>query len=254
MTLSVAGAPLVALLLASIRVVAWLALVPPFASRGVPAMAKVVLALGLSLAVAPGLAEQPLPVTTPDLVLAIVAQALIGAGMGFVTMLLLSVVAAAGTLVDLFGGFALASAWDPLAMNLNSVFGRFHQMIAVALLLVSGGHLLVIGGLLSTFEHLPLTGMPALGGWADVMTTAFSMFFTVSVQIALPMVAVLFIADLGLALLTKVAPQLNALTVMFPAKVGLTLMLLGLSFPVIPDALERVVGLANEAMAVMAGL
>ena len=51
------------------------------------------------------------------------------------------------------------------------------------------------------------------------------MFFLTAVQIALPMIVVLFIADLGLALLTKVAPQMNALNVMFPAKIGLTLLL-----------------------------
>jgi len=83
--------------------------------------------------------------------------------------------------------------------------------------------------------------------------TAMGMFFTTAVQIALPMIAVLFIADLGLALLTKVAPQLNAINVMFPAKIGLTLLLLGLSFPVLPGAMDRLVELANEGMAAIAG-
>lgn len=253
MVLSVDGAALTALLLASVRVVAWLAVVPPFSTRGIPAMAKVVLALGLSLTMAPMLAEQSLPSTTPELVLATGAQALIGLGMGYVTMLLFSAVGAAGALIDLFGGFALAAAWDPLGMNMNTVFGRFHQMLATVLLLATGGHLLVIGGLLSTFKYLPLTGLPDLSGWDGVLVTAFSMFFTVAVQMALPMIAVLFVADLALALLTKVAPQLNALNVMFPAKVGLTLLLLGMSFPMLPGAVENLVELANEAMATMAG-
>ncbi len=253
MVLSVDGAALSALLLASVRVVAWLAVVPPFASRGIPAMAKVVLALGLSLAMAPTLATQDLPSTTPGLLLATASQALIGLAMGFVTMLLFSAIAAAGALIDLFGGFALATAWDPMAMNMNTVFGRFHQILATALLVVSGGHLLVIGGLLSTFRYLPLTGFPEVTGWTGVIVTAFSMFFTVAVQMALPMIAVLFVADLALALLTKVAPQLNALNVMFPAKVGLTLLLLGLSFPMLPGAVDRLVDLAVEAMATMAG-
>lgn len=253
MVLSVDGAALTALLLASVRVVAWLAVVPPFSTRGIPAMAKVVLALGLSLTMAPMLAEQSLPSTTPELVLATGAQALIGLGMGYVTMLLFSAVGAAGALIDLFGGFALAAAWDPLGMNMNTVFGRFHQMLATVLLLATGGHLLVIGGLLSTFKYLPLTGLPDLSGWDGVLVTAFSMFFTVAVQMALPMIAVLFVADLALALLTKVAPQLNALNVMFPAKVGLTLLLLGMSFPMLPEAVENLVELANEAMATMAG-
>lgn len=253
MVLSVDGAALTALLLASVRVVAWLAVVPPFSTRGIPAMAKVVLALGLSLTMAPMLAEQSLPSTTPELVLATGAQALIGLGMGYVTMLLFSAVGAAGALIDLFGGFALAAAWDPLGMNMNTVFGRFHQMLATVLLLATGGHLLVIGGLLSTFKYLPLTGLPDLSGWDGVLVTAFSMFFTVAVQMALPMIAVLFVADLALALLTKVAPQLNALNVMFPAKVGLTLLLLGMSFPMLPGAVENLVELANEAMATIAG-
>ena len=53
------------------------------------------------------------------------------------------------------------------------------------------------------------------------------MFFASAVQIALPLIAVLFLADLGLALLTRVAPQLNAIGIMFPAKIGLTLLMVG---------------------------
>lgn len=253
MILSVDGAALTALLLASVRVVAWLAVVPPFSSRGIPAMAKVILALGLSLVMAPTLATEALPSTAPGLLLSTASQALIGVAMGYVTMLLFAAVGTAGALIDLFGGFALAAAWDPLSMNTNTVFGRFHQMLATVLLMVSGGHLLVIGGLLSTFRYLPLTGMPDVSNWDSVLVTAFSMFFTIAVQMALPMIAVLFVADLALALLTKVAPQLNALNVMFPAKVGLTLLLLGLSFPMLPGVVDNLVELANEAMASMAG-
>jgi len=111
----------------------------------------------------------------------------------------------------------------------------------------------VIGGLLKTFQFLPLGTGPHVDGPTDMLVTAFSMFFTTAVQIALPMIAVLFIADLGLALLTKVAPQLNAINVMFPAKIGLTLLLVGLSFPVLPEAMSRLVDLANEATATIAG-
>ena len=87
-----------------------------------------------------------------------------------------------------------------------------------------------------------------------MLIEAFSMFFMTAVQIALPMIAVLFIADLGLALLTKVAPQMNALNVMFPAKIGLTLLLVGLLLPRrCPQATSRLVELVNEATAAMAG-
>ena len=254
MTLTLAGEPLIAYLLGSVRIIAWLAVVPPFSSRSVPAMAKVVLALGLSLAVAPSVADAgEVPLGAPALLMTTVTQVAIGVSMGFVTFLLFSVIAAAGSLVDVFGGFALAQAFDPLSMNMNTVFGKFHQMLATALLFVTGGHLLVVGGLLETFDVLPIGTTPDFGGLDDVVTTAFSMFFITAVQIALPMVAVLFIADLGLALLTKIAPQFNAINVMFPAKIGLTLLLLGVSFPVLPQAVDRLVELSLEAMAAIVG-
>ncbi|WP_341923923.1 flagellar biosynthetic protein FliR [Nocardioides psychrotolerans] len=253
MALTFAGEPLVAFLLASVRVVAWLAVVPPFSSRAVPAMAKVVLALGLCFAVAPLLAESEIPLDVPGLVLTVLTQALIGTAMGFVTSMLLGAIAAAGSLVDVFGGFSLAQGFDPLGMNMNSVFGTFHQMLATMLLFASGGHLLVIGGLLRTFEVLPIGTTPDVDGGAGVLTKAFLMFFVTAVQIALPLIAVLFISDLGLALLTKIAPQLQAINVMFPAKIGLTLLLVGLSFPVLPGVMRTMVDMALQAMDAMAG-
>ncbi len=130
---------------------------------------------------------------------------------------------------------------------MNTIFGRFHQMLATMLLFATGGHLLVIGGLLKTFEVLPLGEPPTSRGPRRLLVTAFAMFFLTAVQIALPMIAVLFVADLGLALLTKVAPQMNALGVMFPAKIGLTLLLIGLSFPMLPEVTARLVDLVNQA-------
>ncbi len=252
MTISLAVEPLMAYLLASVRIVAWLALVPPFSTRAVPAMAKVILSLGLAFAVSPTI-DGGIPTGVLPLILAVITQVLIGSAMGFVTFLLFNAISSAGALVDTFGGFALAQGFDPMGMNMNTVFGKFHQMLAIMLLFASGGHLLIIGGLLRTFDFLPLGESPDLSGASEIMSTAFGMFFTIAVQIALPMIAVLFVVDLGLAILTKVAPQLNAINVMFPAKVGLTLILLGLSFPVLPEAMDRLVDLANEAVAALAG-
>ncbi len=251
MTLTVAGEPLVAYLLASVRIVSWLAVVPPFSGRAVPAMAKVVLGLGLAFAVVPE--GDAIPLSAVALLLNVGTQVLIGLAMGFVTQLLFGAIAAAGSLIDVFGGFSLASGFDPLSMNANTVFGKFHQMLATVLLFVTGGHLLVIGGLLRTFHFLPLGTSPEWDTAPDVLLTAFGMFFTTAVQIALPMIAVLFLSDLGLALLTKVAPQLNAFNVMFPVKVGMTLLLVGLSFPVLPQAVDRLVDLSTQAMSTLSG-
>lgn len=252
MDIAVAGEPMIAYLLASLRIVAWLVVVPPFSSKAVPTGAKIVLSLGLALAVTPAMTLSGVPTGTWELVGAALTQVFLGVSMGFVTYLIFGAIQAAGDLVDVFGGFSLAQAFDPLSFTMNTVFGKFHQMLATMLLFASGAHLLVVGGLLKTFDLLPIGDSPDIAGMTDVVGTAFGLFFTTALQIALPLVGVLFVADLGLALLTRVAPQLNAIGVMFPAKIGLTLLTVGLSFPVLPEAVSRLVdtiGLALQAMA-----
>jgi flagellar biosynthetic protein FliR len=253
MTLTINGVALLAYLLAAVRILSWIALAPPFNSKSIPNMAKVTLALGLAFAMAPTLAKQQVPQTSIELIAVVLTQVLIGAAMGFVTQLLFDTIAAAGSIIDVLGGFQVAASFDPLSYNVNSVFGKFHSQLAVMLLFASGGHLMVLGGLLKSFEFVPLMAFPDITGWGDAMTTAMSMFFGVALQIALPLGAVFFITDLSLALMTKIAPALNAITMMYPVKIGLALLLIGLSFPALPEAVSRVTDLAMQAMNAMAG-
>ena len=62
------------------------------------------------------------------------------------------------------------------------------------------------------------------------MITAVTQMFLAAVQIAGPLLVVLFLADVGLGLLTRVAPALNAFALGFPLKILLTLSLGGVVF------------------------
>ena len=251
MVVTLAGAPLVTYVLTSVRLVAWLMVAPPFSSKAVPTLAKTLLALGLAFAVVPGMATSEVPQDAVTLAATALQEALIGASMGFVTYLVFAAVQAAGDLIDVFGGFTLAAAFDPLSQNMNSVHGKLFSMLSMMLLFASNAHLMVIGGLLRSFDKMPVGTAWQPSSVTEVVTVAFGMFFASAVQIALPLIGVLFLADLGLALLTRVAPQLNAIGIMFPAKIGLTLLMVGMSFAVLPDTMMRLLETLSQAMAAM---
>jgi flagellar biosynthetic protein FliR len=65
-----------------------------------------------------------------------------------------------------------------------------------------------------------------------------------AVQIAGPLVVVLFLADAGLGLLTRVAPALNAFALGFPLKILLTLILGGIVFIALPGIVASLTGQA----------
>jgi flagellar biosynthetic protein FliR len=248
MDLEVPAVTLAALLLATARAAGFVMLAPPFNTRAIPAPVKGALALALSVALVDRVAVGLPQPTTGFLVVTAVTEVAIGAALGFVVQLFFTAVQIAGELLDVTGGFMLQPAYDPLAMTMNSVMGKLHTLLATTLLFTSGGHLLLVRGFATSYEGLPVSGGFPADSIGAVVLTAFSMMFMAAVQIAGPMVAVLMLADVALALLSRAAPALNIFAIGFPVKIMLTLTLLGLTFPLLPSALDALLEQATRAV------
>jgi flagellar biosynthetic protein FliR len=244
---------LLALLLGSVRAAAWLVICPPFNTRTVPAAIKALLSVAVALPLVPQLRGQVPGLDTGELLVATVEQVVVGVALGFVTALFFAAVQAAGDLIDTFGGFSLSFAFDPLSANQSSVFGRFYNLFAMTLLFVTNGHLLVLRGFLRSYQVLPLDGTLSLSRLSEVLTHGLPAMFLAALQIAGPLMAVLFLADVALGLLNRVAPALNALGLGFPAKILITLLLGGTALATLPRALAALIGHAIEAMLSVAG-
>lgn len=241
------------LLLGSVRSAAWLLVSPPFATRIIPGTIKAVLAVALALPVASRIGPQIPELSTGALISAVVLQVVTGAALGFITYLLFAAVQAAGDLIDLFGGFTLAQAYDPMSMSQSSIFGRFHQLLGLVLLFVTDAHLVIVAGFLRSYDAIPVTEGVAMDATADALLNGISQFFLAALEIAGPMVVVLFLADVALGLLTRVSPQLNAFALGFPIKIFLTLALIGFTFPLLPGAIEGLSDTAADATISMLG-
>jgi flagellar biosynthesis protein FliR len=248
MGLEVPAVTLVALLLGTARAAGFVLLAPPFNSRSIPAPVKGALAMALSVLLSTTIAPTLPEVSGGFLVVAAVTEVVIGAALGFVVQVLFTAVQMAGDLIDLTGGFSLQPAYDPLAMTNNSSIGRLHYLLATTLLFSSGGHLLLIKGFATSYEGMPVGGSVPTEQLGAVLIKAFAMMFLAAVQIAGPMVAVLLLADVALALLSKAAPALNIFSFGFPFKIMLTLLMLGLTFPLLPPALDALMEHGVRAM------
>ncbi len=237
-----------AAMLAAVRITAFLVLAPPFSFSGMPLRIKGMLAVGLSVLLAPRAAQGfPDALDTGGFVLALISQLVIGALLGFLVMLVFAAIQSAGSLIDLFAGFQLSQAFDPL-MNVNGAqLTRLMQMVALGLLFVSGGAELVLGGLFRTFDAIPVTGLFTRAA-GQALLPGLGQMFVAAVQIAGPIVVVLFLADVGLGLLTRVAPALNAFSLGFVLKILIVLLSGGTVFLALP----HVVGaLLDDALAAM---
>ena len=215
-------------LLAAVRITAFIAIAPPFSYNAIPLRIKGMLALGLAVAMASRLPADHAVSDTGPFLIALLLEVVTGAALGFLVYLVFAAVQTAGALVDTFGGFAMAQAFDPQSMVNGAQFTRLFQLTVLALLFGSDGYQLIIGGLARSFDAIPVGAAFDLAHPAQLIATATTGMFLAAVQIAGPLLVVLFLADAGLGLLTRVAPALNAFAMGFPLKIMLTLSLGGL--------------------------
>ncbi|MDP5184334.1 flagellar biosynthetic protein FliR [Blastococcus sp. BMG 814] len=253
MDLSVPAVTLAALLLGTARAAGFVLLAPPFNSRVIPGAVKGALALALAVLLSTQIAPTLPEPTAGFLLVTAVTEVVIGAALGFVVQVLFTAVQMAGDVLDLAGGFSLQPGYDPMAMTQNSSLGKLHYLLATTLLFTSGGHLLMVKGFATSYDGLPVGGDVPTDQIAAVLITAFSMMFLAALQIAGPMVAVLLLADVALALLSRAAPALNVFALGFPVKIMLTLAMLGLTFPLLPPALDQLLEHGARAMTSLRG-
>jgi flagellar biosynthetic protein FliR len=237
-----------ATMLAAVRMTAFIVIAPPFSYKAFPGRVKAMLGVGLGLAVAPRVTPGYESLATGQFVVALVLEVVVGAVLGFLVFLAFSAVQAAGSLIDLFGGFTLAQAFDPQSMVNGAQFTRLFQMTALALMFASGGYQLLIGGLTRSFDAFPLGLGMDLSRPVEMMAHGVSQMFLATLQIAGPLAVVLFLADVGLGLLSRVAPALNAYAMGFPLKILMTVMLAGGVFLALPGVVRSLTGDASKML------
>jgi flagellar biosynthesis protein FliR len=235
---------LLAFFLAFIRALAWLVVVPPFSNKTiVPRTALIGIAGGLGLLAIPQIAQSHIPTDTAGLIGAVVLQIFTGAALGLSVLVLM---------IDLFGGLNLPPAVDPLSENQTPMIGQFYEQVALALLFITNGELLLVRGFETSFGAAGLT-LSSSATATNVLAADLATFFTATLEIAAPLIVVLFATQISLAMLSKAAPQMNVWILGFPIQALMSLVFVAIGIKVLPGYLNNLVERALQDTGVLLG-
>ena len=164
-------------------------------------------------------------------------NAMLGLVLGWLTGAMFELFSVAGGIVDFGSGLAVSQVFDPLTGRQAAVFGRWFPLTAMALLVVSGGLPIIVGGLGRSIRAIPLDGSVTVDtDLLDYATRQVIELMLVGVELALPLAATLLVAEVLLGMASRLAPQFNVMLLGLPAKIWVTLVLLAilvLRFPVV---------------------
>lgn len=241
---------LITFLLVMGRIMAFLIIAPPFNGRAVNMRVKGTLAAAVAVAITPSVAGTAQFPDMFSLVWAIVYHLGTGAVLGFLALMFISAIQTAGDLVDLFSMFTMSQLFDPISNAQSGVFGRIQYLIGTTLLFASGGHLVMLQGLLRSFTVAPLHA-PGLGEAAELLVRDFSAYFVAALEISGPIVAVLVLADIALGLVSRAVPSLNIFQLAFPVKTVLTVALASVAVSLLPGAVTALLEQIQADMGVL---
>lgn len=228
-TYAIGMGTLVSFLLLTARVMAVLQFTPPFNAGAIPIRVRLAIAAGTGIALAPVLPTAVDP-TTSALALAIAYQIVVGAAMGSIIAFFMAALQAAGSMIDVVSGIGVAVLYDPTTQVQAGPVGRLHQLVMVTVLFVIDGHLLIMRGVLRTFEVAPLGGFN-LDLIPDVFLRAATDLMLAAAEIALPVLVALSMTEAVMALATRAAPKLNVMVLGFAAKALVMILVLTISMP-----------------------
>ena len=229
-------------------------LAPLFSSRSIPARAKGVCAVALTVGIAPialaGGGEVPLAIgSLTELML---KEMLVGLAYAFALAALFAAVNTAGSFLDTLIGFSYGALVDPVTGNQSAVLTQAYILVGILILIAIGGDQLIIKGLARSYDLVPLLKMPSLAAITGGAQAAFAQVFLSALELAAPVVLAIVITDAAFGVVSRVVPQLNVFAVGFPAKVTVGLLIIGVSLPFtagwMADELNRSVSTALQSL------
>lgn len=218
-------------LLVFFRTMGIIAATPPFANKAIPNQQKVGLSILVSLILFPVV---PLPTFNaatellPLLVL-IFKEVMVGLVIGFVARLIFMAVEMAGQLVGVSIGFSIVNVFDPTQGTQVPIVSQLYGLIAILVFLATGAYQWFFQGLMDSFSLIPLAGMTFSGGLMDFMVRATADSLLIALKLAAPVLATMIFMDIIQGVMARTVPQMNIFVVGYPLKIGMGLLILGLS-------------------------
>ncbi len=220
--------------LAFTRIMAVLLHVPALGGQNIPSQVRIGLGLVLALVLFP---SQTAPadgemIGTFAFGVAIGKEIIIGTLVGFAADLAFGAIQIAGSAMGMGSGFESGRIFNPSLGEAGSAFDQIFVMTAAMIFLILDGHHLVLIALHKTFTAVPLNGALPFNGLEAVLRMT-SVFVASGVHMALPVMASLFLTDLTLGLLARIAPQVQVYFLGLPVKVVVAMIAMGMTFAVV---------------------
>ncbi len=224
--LTISLSTLYAFLLVLIRVGGVFVFIPIPGIRTGPALPRVVLSVGIAIALYPQWPVVIGVVELPQFVVWVLAEATLGILVGLLVALLTETFAIGAQAISMPAGYTYASSIDPSTQAESNVLVILAQLVSGLLFFAFGLDLEIVRLLAQSLKTYPPGTFVAAGPMMEQVIIIGSLVFNTGLRLVLPILFLMAMVDISLSLLGRLNSQLQVIVLSFPIKMLLSLLLL----------------------------
>ena len=210
-------------------------LAPMFSSKMIPARAKGIVAVALTIGIYPTASHaggaHDIPLDVLPLGGLVLKELFVGLAFAFSLACLFAAIQVAGSILDTLIGFSFGAIVDPITGTNGAVLNQVYGLIGVMIFIVINGDAWVIQGLAKSYEAIPLVDAPDMSTLVEGAQVVFSGIFAAAIEVCAPVMLATLLTDVAFGLVSRVVPQLNVFGVGFPAKIIVSLLVMSAALP-----------------------
>lgn len=201
---------------------------PIFGRRTMPKIvqAGMVMVLSVNVFLLDGTAGATPPTALIEFMLRMVLELAVGYAIGFVMQLFFYITVLAGNIIDTQMGMSMATTYDASSNASITVSSNLLNILMTLLFFAAGGHHTLMRIMLTSGEIVAYGGVSLGTDVSGAMVLLFVECTIMAVKLSLPVLAAEMIGEIGMGILMKAIPQINAfvINIGFKVIVGLLLM------------------------------
>jgi flagellar biosynthetic protein FliR len=231
-------------ILASLRIALTFAALPAPFGAVAPVRIRTALTVVITAALlSPHAATLPvLPLEFAPLLRAAANELFLGGVLGMTVRVTMAAAEVAGSLAGQAMGLGFASSVDPT--HGESVLPTTYLLDSMSALIC---HHIVLAALAATFQRSPI-GQPLAAAWSSGVIDLGADLVARGLQIAAPVVASMFIVQIGIAFVSRTAPRVHLFAFAFSVSIGAGMLVLWVAAPAVCTAIAQQVRHLPDAL------
>ena len=217
------------------RISAFFLVSPVFSWQAIPLKIKVAMTLMLSIffSTITTFAKDSSGLSVLEATLLISNEAIYGLALGLITIIVFSAVKFSGRIIERQMGMAMANILDPMTGESVQPLSSLLEMIFILLFFSANGHHLLLLIIQRSYEAFPPGSIPTIPVLTGGIVEAGSTLLVAGLRLAAPMLGAFLLLMVVLAVLARIAPEMNIIFISLPLRVGLGLLMAGAFLPFI---------------------